>query len=622
MPAHLLLISNIELKGTGDSIESIEIDYDNHRHSIPRRGKSLFQENFDQPLVARGNTISLLIIHRRRWHIGPKQAPEVIEISVREVLTKLPAQKFQTECHRLAITLGLSPNSVPDITGSSRDALRPTTEELLDECPRFRLLVIGQVMTSAVATQIISNDDIFVQPGVGKSALINRVFGIEQAFAQDSQPGKADIEKELIPQQNDRFVLHESKGFEVVDGVDRNGVKLFIEDRKKREHVKDKLHAVWLCFQIPIPGHGDRLLGDGAETFLKEDTSVLQDIPTIVVFTKYDRLLTFMRMQNEADPDAAAEQYLQEYCIRPIQNFDKDPKLSYVGLSSKPGCDQSLDHLIDITYEKVTETFEARLGAPSPVSVAALMAQRILPHLKIEGSIAVGKQSKHFCTARTINQNIHTPLEGFWRTLASSPSFPGHTIRECLRVIHTDIVSIWNFHDQSGHLGSESFQEVMVSMVGTIDESPRPSCSDSYDTITQDTAPLEPPTIVPFATGLASARWADDIYYYQMNNLHQSFMAYIVDLIHILEILFTLTANDNQWNLTRRAIQIAFNAYHYSKMRRYAHAQIRAFDSKVPGGDPVLDTVVSLVRTSRIDHVDIVGAVRSIILSEVGRYED
>ncbi|KIK15084.1 hypothetical protein PISMIDRAFT_16768 [Pisolithus microcarpus 441] len=467
-------------------------------------------------------------------------------------------------------------------------------------------------MTSATATQITSNDDIFVQPGVGKSALINRVFGIEQAVewlcaysSQDLDPRKADIEKELISQQNDRFVLHESKGFEPADGVGRNDVKLFIEDRKKREHVKDQLHAVWLCLRIPMADLGERLLEDGEEMFLREDTSVLENIPTIVVFTQYDKFLTHMRTQKKADPNAAAEQYLQGYCIQPIQNIANDAKLSYVAVSSKPGRVQSRDHLIDITYKKVTETFESRLGTPSPVSVATLMAQRTLPRLKIEGSIAVGKQR-------------------YWKTLASSPSFPGHTIRECLRVIHTDIVSVWNFHDSSGHLDSESFQEVMVSMVGTIDESPRPTCSDSYDTITQDTAPLEPsvPTILPFATGLASARWADDIYNYQMNHLHQSFMAYIVDLIHILEILFTLTANDNQRSLTRRAIQIAFNAYHYSKMRRYAHARIRDFDSKISGGDPVLNTVVSLVRTSRIDHVDIVGAISSVTMSEVGRYEE
>ncbi|KAI6019530.1 hypothetical protein BKA83DRAFT_4307267, partial [Pisolithus microcarpus] len=577
--------TDVELQVTGDSIESIEIDYDDHRRSIPRRGKSLFQENFDQPLVVRGDTISLSVIHRRRWHIGPKQVPEVIKIIVQDVLSKLPTRKFQTVCNGLAITLGLSPDSVPDITGSSRDALRPTTEELLDECPRFRLLVIGQ-------------------PGVGKSALINRVFGIEQASSQDLDPGKVDIEKELISQQNDRFVLHESKGFEPADGVGRNDVKLFIEDRKKREHVKDQLHAVWLCLRIPMADLGERLLEDGEETFLREDTSVLENIPTIVVFTKYDKLLTYMRTQKKADPNSAAEQYLREYCIQPIQNIANDAKLSYVAVSSKPGRVQSRDHLIDITYKKVTETFESRLGTPSPVSVATLMAQRTLPRLKIEGSIAVGKQR-------------------YWKTLASSPSFPGHTIRECLRVIHTDIVSVWNFHDSSGHLDSESFQEVVVSMVGTIDESPRLTRSDSHDTIAQDTAPLEPsvPTILPFATGLASARWADDIYYYQMNNLYQSFMAYIVDLIHILEILFTLTANDNQRSLTRRAIQIAFNAYHYSKMRRYAHAQIRDFDSKIPGGDPVLDTVVSLVRTSRIDHVDIVGAISSVTMSEVEQYE-
>ncbi|KIK19424.1 hypothetical protein PISMIDRAFT_107596, partial [Pisolithus microcarpus 441] len=214
--------------------------------------------------------------------------------------------------------------------------------------------------------------------GVGKSTLINKTFGIEQASAEFFEPGKADIEKELISQQNDRFVLHDSKGFEPADGVNCDDVKLFIQNRKKQEHIKEQLHAVWLCFRIPIPGHGDRLLEDGAETFLKEDTSVLQN--------------------------------------------------SKRGL---PFSVQGRNQLIELTYEKVTETFGPRLGMPSPVSVVTLMAQRTLPHLKIEGSIAVGKQR-------------------YWKTLASSPNFPGYTIQECLRVIHADIVSVWNFHDPSG----------------------------------------------------------------------------------------------------------------------------------------------------------------------------
>ncbi|KAI6113476.1 hypothetical protein EDD16DRAFT_1137905 [Pisolithus croceorrhizus] len=494
--------------------------------------------------------------------------------------------RFQTVCNRLVITLGLSSSSFPASSVASRGAngLRPTTEELLNECPRFRILVIGQ-------------------SGVGKSTLINRAFGIEQASAEFFEPGKADIEKELISQENDRFVLHDSKGFEPADGVNCDDVKLFIENRKKRELVKDQLHAVWLCFRIPITDHGDRLLEDGAETFLKEDTSVLQNIPTIVVFTKYDKLLTYMAMQRKTDLDAAAQEYLREHCIQPIQNFAKDAKLSYVAVSSNPRLAQRRNQLIELTYEKVTETFGSQLGTPSPVSVVTLMAQRTLPHLKIEGSITVGKQR-------------------YWRTLASNPNFPGYTIQECLRVIHTDIISVWNFKDPRGHLDGEPFRELMVNLVGTIDEpatgSARLARSDTHNTLAESAARIVPllPIILPFAAGLVLAQWAYETYE-RMNNVHQRFMAYIVDLIHVLEILFTLTANHGGEELKRRAIKLAFKAYHDSEMRRNAHAQIKGLDYEIPGSDAVLDMIVSLVRMSPTDDVDLTTAIKNIPKEEL-----
>jgi hypothetical protein len=38
------------------------------------------------------------------------------------------------------------------------------------------------------------------------------------------------------------------------------------------------------------------------------------------------------------------------------------------------------------------------------------------------------------------------PLE-YWSGLASSANFPGRSLLECLKVIHLDIVNVWNFED-------------------------------------------------------------------------------------------------------------------------------------------------------------------------------
>ncbi|KAI5982594.1 hypothetical protein EDD15DRAFT_112034 [Pisolithus albus] len=388
MSAQPLQVSYIELQGTGDTIESIEVVYDDHRLSIPRRGEHHFHEDFNQPLTIQGETISISVVRRRKLRIGPKQAPETV-------------------CNRLDITIGLSPSNLPPNAspGKNANAPRPTTEELLNECPRFRILAVGQ-------------------PGVGKSTLINRTFGIERASAENSEPGKASIEKELISQQNGRFVLHDSAGFEPADNVECNSVKSFIEKRKKREHVKDQLHAVWLCFQIPMTSHEHRLLDEVVETFLKEDIVVLQNIPTIVVFTKYDKLVSHMAMQNKADPDMAAKEYLQERCIDPIAKITGSTHLSYVAVSSNAGYERGRSQLIELTHKRVTAAFGSQPGALSSVSVVTQMAQRVSPSLKVEGLIAVGAQR-------------------YWRAPTD------YTVFECLAAIHTDIVCVWNFNDPS-----------------------------------------------------------------------------------------------------------------------------------------------------------------------------
>ena len=86
-----------------------------------------------------------------------------------------------------------------------------------------------------------------------------------------------------------------------------------------------------------------------AEQFLNEKREILGDselmvalcasvvllllVPTIVVFTKYDRLLTMMKVQHSTRYESEAARYLQEHCIQPIQRFTGERDISHIAVS-------------------------------------------------------------------------------------------------------------------------------------------------------------------------------------------------------------------------------------------------------------------------------------------------
>ena len=74
-------------------------------------------------------------------------------------------------------------------------------------------------------------------------------------------------------------------------------------------------------------------------------------------------------------------------------------------------------------------------------------------------------------------------------------------------------------------------------------------------------------------------------------------MAFIVDLTHIMETLFILTARDHN-KLTRRAIKVAYNIYHDSNEMIRAHAHIQTYRN-LDGRDAALEMIDSLIRPER-----------------------
>jgi hypothetical protein len=60
--------------------------------------------------------------------------------------------------------------------------------------------------------------------------------------------GESDIDKEFSSDQNPRFVLHDSQGFEPGEINNFGIVKDFINRRSNAERLEDRLHAIWYVF--------------------------------------------------------------------------------------------------------------------------------------------------------------------------------------------------------------------------------------------------------------------------------------------------------------------------------------------------------------------------------------
>ncbi|KIK56303.1 hypothetical protein GYMLUDRAFT_248048 [Collybiopsis luxurians FD-317 M1] len=309
--------------------------------------------------------------------------------------------------------------------------------------------------------------------------------------------------------QNPLFILHDSQGFEAGETQNFDTVKKFIDDRAQQPELKDRLHAIWFCIEIPT--ENGALIETADQKFLELD---LRNVPVIVVFTKYDLLISKLEKMATDDVDDEeleelvrhrAEVSFHETCVRPLMAITKAH--SYLKVSTK----------------KYWRGLATSLHFP-------------------------GKSLKQ-CLDR-----IHDDIIDVWnfndpKMLLKSQDF---------RILLADRVK--DLDDRSIHRTGEIVTTVS-SVIGGV----------------ASIIPGAVVFVIPAAAGVAIAQWLFCAYK-EAPRILQLLMGYICDLTTVLQCLFwVMRIRGDALEVGSHLIELALKEYDEAGAQQFVHGKIRTF---------------------------------------------
>ncbi|KDQ11841.1 hypothetical protein BOTBODRAFT_430753 [Botryobasidium botryosum FD-172 SS1] len=165
---------------------------------------------------------------------------------------------------------------------------------------RFRVLIIGRanagkttILQALCGTdeqpEVYDRKGHKVETGSFRAtfrSIRNKVTGRDSntILSPSSTRGLHRIDHSLIFPSNQRYVFHDSRGFESGATDELELVRDFIRTRAGGNDLNEQLHAIWYCF----PTDGNRVITAAEQEFFgKIDTG---RVPVIAVFTKFDAL--------------------------------------------------------------------------------------------------------------------------------------------------------------------------------------------------------------------------------------------------------------------------------------------------------------------------------------------
>ncbi|KAF7368401.1 G domain-containing protein [Mycena venus] len=453
------------------------------------------------------------------------------------------------------------------------EELKSTFDRIIESCPKFRILLVGR-------------------SGVGKSALINAVFGsgvVDEEHGLQAGVVK-DINREFVLPNNDRLVLHDSQGFSHGDGQNFETVLKFIKDRSKRPKLEERLHIIGLCIEIPV--YGGSLFKIAEEKILN---STDLETPIIVVFTKFDKpVLKIKRkhLKTEDQNTIARSKARETFCIdyaAALSTLSKS--IPRVEVSMKSGFKDTLDLLVNITEKEVKGV------------ISFIWASSQCPNvdLKIEASIQIGRKK-------------------YWQGLSTSLNLPSHSLTKWLDVVLKDIISCWGFHDPDGLLKSNLFKKKMTSLQEDLledDSSNLPKITlggtAAVAGIISGVIPPAAPFAVPIAAGLIFAAWVYKVYLttygaYHLPTRYNQILWQTSSCLSLFWLTRTRAKAVSKGGtivatvpLTKNLVEPAFTAYATDEHSETIHEDLRQFVKRTLVLKPeiVLDHIVEVIKNHR-----------------------
>ncbi|MCJ1378236.1 hypothetical protein MMC17_001333 [Xylographa soralifera] len=208
----------------------------------------------------------------------------------------------------------------PQIWGSSRDlgyrneielfrsvAIPKTDDIFWDQSPP------QQNMIKEMRVLVCGNT------GVGKSTLINRVFGVTLTEEDDIKQGKHDINLELRWENKPGLVIHDSCGFAAGDTSGTKKLKKFLQARSGKAKIDNRLHMIWFCIEMTTK----RVRQEAIEETFRLISQYATLVPVILVGTKMDEFYKLCELDVTVI-DATAKQLRFEERREQIESALRD----------------------------------------------------------------------------------------------------------------------------------------------------------------------------------------------------------------------------------------------------------------------------------------------------------